>query len=152
MPPIETPEGDRAGRRFASVLFHLAFWVPLLCCTYLALIPDPPDNPVFRLSDVILHGAAFTYLTFALVLLLLGRDSTSSFRGIGLTSFAAMFGYGLFLELVQYFIPERTAELKDMMVDLIGIVIGLSLAWLLARWFGDLVRRLSARALVRAQP
>lgn len=140
--------GDRAGRSFALVLFHLAFWGPLLICTYLALVPDPPDNPVFRLSDVILHGAAFTYLTFALALVLLsGRNGSRPFSGTGLMAFAAMLGYGLFLELVQSFIPERTAELKDVMVDMAGIVIGLSLAWLLARWIRDLVASLSTRFL-----
>lgn len=148
MAAADSGGADRAGHTVALVLFHLAFWVPLLACTYLALIPDPPDNPVFRLSDVILHGAAFTYLTFALVLVLLsGRNAARPFLGIGLLSFAAMLGYGLFLELVQYFIPERTAELKDVMVDMVGIVIGLSLAWLLGRWIRDLVANLSAGLL-----
>jgi len=39
-----------------------------------------------------------------------------------------MAGYGLALELAQSLVPERTASLKDLLVDLVGIGIGLALA------------------------
>jgi VanZ family protein len=58
-----------------------------------------------------------------------------------------MFGYGLFLEVVQGFIPERTAEMKDLMVDVAGITVGLMLAALFARPVAGLVRFLADRVL-----
>lgn len=127
---VESSNG--APGHLVSGLFHLSFWVPLAVCTWLALIPEPPDNPVFRLGDVILHGAAFTYLTFALMLVQTA-GKRREIRSMALVAFAALLGYGLFLEFVQSFIPERTAELKDILVDTAGIVVGLALAVPLAR-------------------
>ena len=128
--------------QLALYVCRLAFYFPLLVCTYLALVPEPPDNPVFRLGDVILHAAAFAYLTFAFVLMM----PTTIDRTIGLDCKLAiratlvMFGYGVFLELVQSLIPERTAELKDLGVDLLGIGGGLLLAVLLAGSIARLLR------------
>jgi len=131
------------GNRLALILFQSAFWIPLLVCTYLALVPEPPDNPVFRVSDVILHGAAFTYLSLALVLALFG--TTMARQSIYVRTFVCMLGYGIFLELVQSLVPERSAEFKDLFVDVVGIVIGLMLAAVLAGPVYGLTIRLSAR-------
>jgi VanZ family protein len=144
------PTTEPLAGRLAAVAGRLGFWIPLLICTWLALIPEPPDNPVFRLSDVILHGAAFAYLTFAFVLMGTLRSALSTqtaARGItktlALQAVVAMLGYGLFLELVQSFIPERSAELKDLLVDLAGIGVGLLLAARFAGWSAALLRTIS---------
>lgn len=138
--------------RLTTLTLRLGFWLPLLACTWLALVPEPPDNPVFRLSDVILHAAAFTYLTFAFVLMSTPPAETMQVslrslltRSQALRALLAMLAYGLFLELAQSFIPERTAELKDLWVDLVGIGIGLLAAWLLARPAASLVYLLLSR-------
>lgn len=123
------------------VCFQAAFWVPLGVCTWLALIPEPPDNPVFRLGDVVLHAAAFTYLSLALVLARGHRNPAPEY----LKTAGFMIGYGVLLEIVQAFIPERSAELKDLLVDALGIAAGLLLARWLARPIRDLALRLSAR-------
>ena len=116
--------------RLAVLIWRLGFYIPLVVCTYLALVPEPPDNPVFRLSDVILHGAAFSYLTFAFVLM----DRGPGFNlALAIRASLAMLAYGLFLELAQSLVPERSAELKDLGVDLLGIAAGLLLAAMLAR-------------------
>ncbi|MGE0624965.1 MAG: VanZ family protein [Pseudomonadales bacterium] len=121
--------------------FQCTFWLPLAGCTWLALIPDPPDNPVFRLGDVVLHAAAFTYLTVALVMARLGARPTPEFP----TTAALMIGYGLLLEAIQFFIPERSAELKDLLVDAAGIGVGLALARWLALPVYERVLRVSGR-------
>ncbi len=116
------------------VCLRTGFWLPLAVCTYLALTPSPPDA-VSRVSDVVLHAAAFTYLTFALTL---AHPGTS-----GVVAGAWMLGYGLLLEVVQSFEPARSAELKDLLVDLAGIAAGL----ILARVAGTPSRRLLGRRL-----
>lgn len=129
--------------RWTSIVFQVGFWVPLAVCTYLALIPEPPEHPVFALSDVILHGAAFFYLTFALVLVQYGTGKARS--SLYVRTFALMLTYGLLLELVQSAIPERQAEVKDLLVDAAGILTGLGAAAVLV----DPVYRIADRLLGR---
>ena len=127
--------------RVASVLLHLGFWIPLLACTYFALVPELPEYPVFDLSDVILHAAAFIYLSFALVLVFEAKvfeakvfDSRipeARTRNYLLTAGWMIF-YGAALEVAQYFLPPRTAEWKDLSIDFLGICGGLLLARLLS--------------------
>ena len=123
-------EAGPLAQRLAVLVWRLGFFVPLLICTYLALVPDPPDNPVFRLGDVILHAAAFSYLTAAFVLM---DQAAQLNRALAIRATLVMLGYGIFLEGVQWFVPARSAELKDLGVDLLGILLGLLLAALLAR-------------------
>jgi VanZ family protein len=134
-----------SGNPVATLLFQIGFWIPLLVCTYLALVPEPPEHPVFRLSDIVLHAGAFVYLTLALVLAQYGNTPIRTIRGaLYVRTFVLMLAYGLFLELVQSFVPERTAEIKDLLVDLAGIAVGLGLARLIAGPVHELVTRLSA--------
>lgn len=100
----------------ASSLLRVGFWLPLAVCTYLAFTPSPPEA-VFRISDVALHGFAFAYLTFTLGL-------AHRLRRWWQTA-AWMIAYGMFIEIVQSFEPERSAEVKDVVVDCVGIVLGL---------------------------
>ncbi|HEY5644640.1 MAG TPA: VanZ family protein [Pseudomonadales bacterium] len=141
--PVAPDPGIHPSRSggFARAAFQIGFWIPLLFCTWAALVPAPPDNPVFQLSDVLLHAAAFTYLSFAFVLAWLEGGSGPAY----LRAFLCMLGYGVLLEVVQSFIPERSAEFKDLLVDAAGIGAGLLLAAWLARPLYDGALRLSAR-------
>lgn len=136
-PPETAPVVHRADRA-ARVCLHLAFWVPLAACTYLALTPSPP-SAVFRVSDIVLHAFAFAYLTFALGLAM--RVPRLGLVGL------AMLGYGLFIELAQSLEPARHAELKDLLMDAAGIAAGLvALAWAGA-WCRRLVHRVAGALL-----
>jgi uncharacterized protein YfiM (DUF2279 family) len=131
---------DRAALadRTSRLCLQIAFWIPLTICTWLALTPSPPDA-VFRVSDVVLHGAAFAYLTFALGL---------AWPAAGLWAMAgAMFGYGALIEAVQSFEPARSAEVKDLLVDVAGIVTGLLLWNVFGDWSRRTLRRLVAATL-----
>lgn len=119
---------------------HAAFWVPLALCTWLALAPSPPDT-VFRVSDVLLHGFAFTYLTFASGL------AYPSARPLALAAW--MLAYGLLIEVVQSVEPARSAELKDLLVDFAGILVGLILLRVLGEWSRSTVRALLRVSLPR---
>jgi len=138
--PDERSSQDRTGS-LVGIFFQITFWVPLGVCTWFALIPDPPENAVFRLGDVVLHAFAFTYLSLALVMARQRVSRTPEYARTALL----MFGYGLMLEAIQFFIPERSSELKDLLVDAAGIMLGLLLAGWLAQPAYDQVLRLSAR-------
>lgn len=141
--------------RLVRAGLQLAFWLPLLICTYLALTPAPPTavsaisvavlnalaslgltsappDALYGAGDVVLHALAFCYLTFALGLALPGAGPAV----VG----AYMLGYGGFLELAQSEQPTRAAEWKDLLVDLGGIAVGLGLLWLCGRPCRRLVR------------
>lgn len=118
-------------------LLKSAFWIPLGICTWMALSPSPPEIPVFKVTDVILHAFAFSYLSFAIRLAYENRSL--------LQTFVVLFGYGLLIELVQSFEPDRTAELKDLLVDVAGIGLGLVLAGFGADPVRNVVRRLFDR-------
>lgn len=107
------------------------FWVPLVAVTYLALTPSPPD-PVFKISDVILHALAFYLLTGAL--------ASAHFELRLSPTWIWMLGYGVAIEAVQA-LTGRSPELKDLAVDAAGIAAALVTLRLLpgslkARWLG----------------
>lgn len=108
-------------------LLKIGFWVPLLICTWLALAPFPPEIPIFRLSDLLQHGFAFTYLSFALSVAYPNRSAAQTAL--------LMLLYGIGIELIQSLEVERDAELKDVGVDVIGISLGLLLARVAAEPF-----------------
>ncbi|MEQ8858362.1 MAG: VanZ family protein [Pseudomonadales bacterium] len=127
-----------AGDRVSALCLRMGFWVPLLLCTWLALTPSPPES-VFRVSDILLHGFAFAYLTFALGL------AHGSLRPWAVVAW--MLGYGVLIELVQSFEPSRAAELKDLLVDCAGIAVGLLLLIAFGAWSRRLLRSLIGLAL-----
>jgi VanZ family protein len=119
--------------RAARTCLVTAFWVPLAICTWFALEPSPPD-PVFRVSDIVLHAFAFSYLTFALGL---------AHPVVRLPMLVlSMLGYGVFIEVVQSFEVERSAEIKDLLVDGAGILVGLGLLRALGDWSRRTLRTL----------
>ena len=101
----------------ASRIFRGCFWISIVVCTWLALTPSPPRLLVFRLGDVVLHAAAFSFLSVALLLAYQHRRYWHVFLW--------MVSYGVLIEFVQSFEAERTAELKDLGVDVAGTSVGL---------------------------
>jgi VanZ family protein len=115
----------------ARASLQIAFWIPLAICTWLALTPSPPDA-ISRFSDVLLHAFAFTYLTFALGL---------AWPGLRLRWVAGwMLAFGVGIEIVQSFEAARVASLKDVLVDAVGIALGLLLLVGLGDWSRRTVR------------
>ncbi|HMO47980.1 MAG TPA: VanZ family protein [Rubrivivax sp.] len=93
----------------------------------LALTPAPPE----RLSlgwDKINHLSAFGAL--AVCVMFGWRDAPVAQRAMLL----ALLAFGGAIELLQRYVPGRSAEWADLLADGIGIVAGALLA-LLARWW-----------------
>lgn len=103
-----------------SVRVRLAvFWLLLLICTVLALMPRPPAG-VAGISDVVLHLGAFMTLTLALAA---ARPVSPSWQtGLWLV------GYGALIEIVQDFSGMRHGEWGDFGVDVVGVVLGLGVS------------------------
>jgi VanZ family protein len=116
-------------------LIVAGFWIPFAFTTYAAFAPEGVPMP-FRVSDILLHAAAFTYLTAALWFAHHPSDR-------GWKPAAWLMAYGIAIELIQSFEPTRSAEFKDLAVDAIGILAGIGVY----RW---LVVRLFARAPARS--
>ena len=100
-------------------LIVVGFWLPFAVTTYAAFAPHGVPLP-FQVSDVILHASAFTYLTASLWLAHCAGDRAW-------TPALWMMAYGVAIEIVQSFEPERSAEIKDLVVDACGIGLGVLL-------------------------
>ena len=112
--------------RLVRIASRAGFWLGLMVSTVVALAPTLPD-PVVSLGDVVLHLAAFIYLAAALCV--------AYYPDNGARAALWLIVYGIVLEIAQGQTDTRTAELGDIVVDAIGIAIGLiagriGVAWL----------------------
>lgn len=115
-----------------ETLLRGLFWLALAFVSYNAFVsPDQVTAP--RMGDVFLHSAAFIVLTG---LLFGAYPGWANWRGA-----LALLCYGALIELVQLYLPERSAELKDLGVDAVGIGLGVVV-----------YRLLGARVLARLRP
>ena len=113
-------------------LILAAFWMPFAGIAYAAFAPEGIPMP-FRISDIVLHGGAFMYLTAALWFAHYATDG-------GVKPAAWMMAYGIGIEAIQSFEPTRSAEFKDLLVDAIGILLGLGLyRFVVARLFAPVL-------------
>ncbi len=109
-------------------LIVVGFWIPLVFTTYAAFAPQGVPLP-FQVSDIALHACAFTYLTAALWFAHHSEDR-------GWKPAVWMMAYGIAIELIQSLEPTRDAEFKDLVVDAIGIAMGLLVyRWVVVRLF-----------------
>jgi VanZ family protein len=111
------------------------FLLALIAGTWLATAPTGESSHV-TVNDKVNHLAAFAVLTLLLELSLSDRRlDFLRYKGLPLLA------YGLFIEIVQYFLPHRSFELLDLAADGLGIF----LCWLALPWLRrlPLIRRLA---------
>ncbi|MFD2231654.1 VanZ family protein [Alkalimarinus sediminis] len=97
-----------------STYHRLLLWVVVSAIFYLATTSvDHKVQSTF--NDKFNHLIAFGVLSF---LCHIAFQTHPSIRWA-----IALFGYGLFIELVQYFLPYREFSLLDLATDLLGIVL-----------------------------
>ena len=98
---------------------RVSFFSLLIIISYIAFLPNYNALPSFTsLSDVFNHFIAFFVLAMFL-------DFSFTPRYTYNIVFLSM--YGIFIECVQYFLPNRAFDMLDVVVDISGVVIYLLL-------------------------
>jgi len=117
-------------RRF----FQAAFWASVLAVAYLAFMPadDVPVSTWDKANHV---------LAFAVMAGLAARGWPS--RESAVARWGLLLGYGLLIEIVQFFLPIREFSLLDWLADGIGILSYLILAQLWRKLISPLMARRS---------
>jgi VanZ family protein len=101
------------------LIAKIAFFCALIIISTLAFIPDYSGlPPVVSFNDKLNHASAFA------VLLFLYRFAF--FHTMQRILISLLF-YAIFIEIVQAFLPTRTASIEDIFADSIGLVIGMLL-------------------------
>jgi len=101
------------------------FWILLLTCTGLSLMPQPPG--VFSLaSDKVWHALAYGVLYLSCQLAY-PRQARLSIR------FVLLLGLSLLIEVLQYFIPNREFSLLDLASNATGLLLGILVVRLMAK-------------------
>ncbi len=93
-----------------------------LAVSYLALTPDPPPQ-IDTGWDKANHILAFASLAGAAML------AFSPARSKPAVIAALLVVYGILIEVLQSFVPGRTADAADVVADAVGIALGLLAAW-----------------------
>jgi len=98
--------------------FKVLFWIALITAYIAAVLPQDLAPNVPELSDKAHHVLAFVVLGLLLRL----AYKINYWYGLLL-----LVGFGVFIEVSQYFTPTRAAEGKDVIADLVGTFIGFKL-------------------------
>lgn len=103
------------------------FFIFLIAIEYLALTPAQiklVENSWDKANHFIAFAALYVTLHFGFCRLNLGAK------------FAILLAYGIQIEIMQSFVPNRYFSLLDIVADGIGIVFGILIARILVRIFG----------------
>jgi VanZ family protein len=109
--------------RYMVLGFRLALLTVAIVVMYLATT-DQSIPGVDDLDDKFSHILAFGALSFLL-------DFSWPNRRFDLKKTAALLAFGIFIEIVQYFLPYREAAVTDVVADAVGIAAYLLVAPLL---------------------
>jgi VanZ family protein len=86
---------------------------------------EPPSVlPLFPYSDKLSHLLEYAILGFLLLRALVSSNKSKADFRLRTLAVALAFLYGCSDELHQYFVPERTVELLDLLTDGVGAYIG----------------------------
>lgn len=102
----------------------ILFWLGVLAILALSIAPTNTSETISRFDKAI-HFFAFLVITYLLwAAYKLPRPLISSILLLSL--------FGLFIELLQHFVPTRIFSLYDFAADIAGIVAGIFLYWISA--------------------
>jgi len=104
------------------------FWSALGVITFLALMPWSRELPQpFQLSDKLNHFAAFIVLSWLM------HCAYPRLRYLMIV--VVLVGYGALIEGVQYFLPWRSADWRDLAIDALATTLGSISIWIIERRF-----------------
>lgn len=87
---------------------------------YLSLMKVPQNQPIFKISDKILHAVAYFVLTFSWLLAFYKKKTIKHLLIAGCVF------YGILLEVLQGTLTDyRYAEYLDMVANTIGVLLAL---------------------------
>ena len=115
--PLQTVSRALAAGIAASRAWRLLTVLLIVAVSYLALTPTPPPSIDFG-WDKLNHALAFTALACSAYL---GNPASSRARLLWLCALLAFAGL---IEVLQSFLPDRSAQWSDMLGDTVGIVCG----------------------------
>ena len=99
-------------KKYYKVLFFITAFVIFI----LAIVPDDQIKLSIDNADKVKHFTAFFILSF----LLNRASSTIAHR---LRNMGALIGFGIFIELIQLFLPFRESSIEDIIADSVGILV-----------------------------
>ena len=106
----------------------ILFWITLLTIYILAVTPQQFVPKLTPFNDKGNHFLAFSFLTILLL---------HAYRVKYLSAFVWMLLYGIFIEVSQLFAVNRSSEILDVLADIMGIVIGITLYWTIKKLYPD---------------
>jgi VanZ family protein len=110
----------------------IGLWVPVaayMAVIYYGAALSQVPGPVARLSDTLLHMAAYSGLAILTLRATSGGRLAGMTGGAMLLAFAIATIHGMTVEVEQMFVPSRFAEWRDVGNDAIGAAAGLGVAW-----------------------
>jgi len=105
-------------------LFKSLFWLAVAGVYVLAVLIPSHSAPSISMYDKYNHMIAFAVLGLLIKMAYeIGYPK----------SFSLLIGYGIWIEVSQYMTPTRSAEVADVVADIVGIAIGLTAHKLLTK-------------------
>lgn len=123
----------------------LVFWMPV-CLYCMGIFIQSSYPSVAHLRDVPFGDKYLHILGYALLGFLFFRAFRSSrpkirLLGLSLISISASTAYGISDEFHQHFVPSRSADVLDVLADMIGSSFGVMIYYLLVDRYDILVSR-----------
>jgi VanZ family protein len=110
-----------------TILFQVAFYICLISILFLATTTTVHIEIVESMWDKANHFTAFFVLY---ILLSFAYQRLRVWHKVGL-----LVAYGIFIEVLQSFLPPRSASMLDIFADSVGIFMGISVLWIVKLLF-----------------
>tara|TARA_Y100001970_G_scaffold64756_1_gene82896 strand:+ start:6196 stop:6573 length:378 start_codon:yes stop_codon:yes gene_type:complete len=110
-------------KKLMQLIFYRSFFIFMVVLVYLlAITPSSGNPPLIPHLDKIVHFLIFLLLTF-----ILDFCTRRSLRKNYYLIFL-LIGFGLFIEISQYFTGTRSADFFDWLADFLGVLVYLFFA------------------------
>lgn len=109
----------------------LSLWAPVVlymaAIFYVSSLPEPPPIPAG--TDKPLHLSAYFGLTIVVVRAVAGGWPRRIGARTAVAALLIAIGYGVTDEAHQMFVPGRTADVYDLLSDVMGAIAGAAACW-----------------------